>query len=142
MLTIFVCEDCGRQWDCEGSPRTTCPRCGGGGRKVADDDGDYCFDCGYPMENCTCVLGSHDGIITYYKKAVKKPTFPTVIEVDETGNVTDAMPKIADEIKDDIVASINRQIEDAYFGVVEIPSGERCHKRPVLYVFAKDTGHE
>lgn len=54
MFTVYVCEDCGRSWDREVSPRAICPRCGGGGRIVADDQGEYCFWCGALMGECCC----------------------------------------------------------------------------------------
>jgi len=53
MLTVFMCK-CGQVWDCEGTPHDECKGCGGQGRVIAEEDQKFCFDCGFPEEDCHC----------------------------------------------------------------------------------------
>jgi len=55
MFTVFECEECGGVWSCEGTPERRCPQCGAAGVMIEDDNGGYCYYCGYPEKICECM---------------------------------------------------------------------------------------
>lgn len=54
MYTVFECRSCGFVWDCEGTPRGDCPKCGSEGALTHQNGVDYCWQCGEPEGVCQC----------------------------------------------------------------------------------------